>query len=135
MDLHVCCNDPDNGLFLGRATSLHLSGSDDIELEALRDPGPCFVELGDAIRLAGKRWPISSGKDWVGNWCWNAYALAAADTTPRWKLTEFLIWLRGRYLYQMTLGPSDLFDWFNDPTRSLSPAEIHALISEETPHA
>ena len=127
MNLHVCCND-EMGHFDHRAEVLSIGS---MEFEALRDPVPRFVDLGGRVRLAGKHWPCEGSKDYVGNWCWNAYQLATEQRTTRWTLTDFLIWLRGRHLYRMTVGPDVLFRWFNDGQPDLSPAQIHQLLCEE----
>lgn len=96
------CNDPDNGLFDGRAEMVQIG--DLIELTARR-AAPTFRVLDDGtISLAGKRWPISRSKDWVGNWCWNGYWLSAADAAA------FLIWLHGRGLFHCDQAETRLFN-------------------------
>lgn len=125
--LHVCCNDPDNGLFYGRADQLMIGS---IELEALRDPVPKFVELDGAIRLAGKVWPVMSSKDWVGNWCWNAYTLGNAGDpkTEKHELARFLIWLRRRRLFGCVCGPPAFFNWWESTTNSATPLDVHGWV-------
>lgn len=124
--LQVACNDPTTGDLAGRAPMLRIGGC---EFEALTwpDAGPRFVELDGAVRLAGKSWPALGRKSWFGNRCWNAYLLGDTRKTPRWWMTEFLIWLRRRELYSLTCGPGTLFEWWRWE-RSLSPAEIHSEI-------
>jgi len=135
MLLHVACNDPDNGQFIGRAPQLSIKS--EITFMAHNWEGSRFREADDAIFLAGKRWPTCGAKDWVGNWCWNAYTLSDGTRTQRWWLTDFIIWLRGRDLYHMDMGPSPLFNWFNKDGLwaeggDLAPVRVHALICDVT---
>lgn len=125
-NLHVCCNDPDNGLFNGRAAALSI-GSAELELRGWHEPK--FVDLGGAIRLAGKNWPVSASKEWVGNWCWNAYRIGDASKTAGWWMVDFATWLRGRGLFQCTAGPVDFHEWFNGEYE-LAPATIHTALFE-----
>ena len=131
IDLHVCCNNPGNGLFAYQAPSLSIL---DLELEAQnwRWP-PRFVELNGAIRLSGKTWPIVWSKEYVGNWAWNAYRIGDTSKTPGWSMVDFLIWLRRRDLYHANTGPSELFDWFNGD-RYASPAAIHGWLGDAWEH-
>jgi hypothetical protein len=101
--IDIACNDPDNGSFAGRGVQIKC-GVDFIELEALRDPAPRFVELDGHIRLAGKKWPILGSKDWVGNWCWNGYWMKIDMAV------DFFIWLHGRGLYDLTTGETRVFN-------------------------
>lgn len=125
--LDVACNDPDNGVFSGRAMQLNIGTA---ELEAKDfERGYAFAELDGAIRLAGKRWQIESAKEWVGNWCWNRYLLAKRDLTVRWYLTEFVTWLRARDLFHCSVATSDFYDWFNGNAR-LAPKDVHGLVCD-----
>ena len=127
MYLHVACNDPDSGVFDHRAHAINIGS---IELEAMSWTPPRFVDLGDRIRLAGKHWPIVGGKEWVGNWCWNAYTLSDGKTkTERWWLTDFVTWLRDRQLYQLTTAPESFFDWW-EGDRVGTPANVHGWICD-----
>lgn len=134
--LDVARNDPDNGLFAFVAPMLQIG---EAEFECLRSP-PRFVEGLDGgpdgadgertdFRLAGRRWAYSWSKDWVGNWCWNRYALAHPKMTPRWAMTDFVIWLRRRKLYSCVCAPSDFYAWFNGADW-LPPARVHELVCE-----
>src|SRR5579875_3760956 len=95
--LDIACNDADSGLFAGRAQMIELPDGL-MELEARHyDRAPTFLEVSNStFRLAGKRWPFVRSKEWVGNWCWNAYWLE--EPVAR----AFLIWLHGRRLFQCT---------------------------------
>ena len=129
--LHVACNDPDNGAFAYRAPALQLGAKDLCEFEAFHEPGPRFLETSKGFRLAGKNWETGWSADWVGNWCWNAYRLYPPKLamTQRWYLVDFLTWLKGRQLYQLSTGPSRLFAWWRDDLH-LSPAELHTEICD-----
>jgi len=135
LSLHIACNDHANGLFNHRAESLNITsdrrGTDWCELEARNwSRPPRLVELEDGIRLAGKTWLTERAATWVGNWCWNQYVICNKRSTVLWTMTEFVIWLRSRGLYQMTMGHSELFQWFNDPEVCLAPVEIHELLGD-----
>lgn len=92
-----CCNDPDNGLPLGRACAITLHGEDvDIELEAPSYPAaemvcreepltavpksqevPCRCDR--AVKL-GREWFGCYGwKQWYGNWCWDATRMPGVE--------------------------------------------------------
>lgn len=124
--LHVCCNDPDNCVFNGRTGSLCIGHA---ELEVHRPYEVRFVELDGAIRLAGKTWPVHASKEWLGNWCWNAYRIGDTSKTLGWWMVDFATWLRGRGLFRCTHGPADFFEWFNRES-DLSPAQAHTAIFE-----
>ena len=108
--LDVCCNDPDNGTFDGRA---HGRSVGSIELEPLRHP-PRFVLTDKGFRLAGKEWPVTASKDWVGNWCWNRYRVSNGLDTYDVMLARFMFWLKGRKLFTCVSGPDPFFLWFDD---------------------
>jgi hypothetical protein len=100
--IDFACNDPDNGNFAGRVAQIHVG--DALELVARNwnilsfNGCPRFRVDRRFIVLSGKRWPIVQSVDWYGNWCWNAYWFepdVAAD---------FLVWLRGRDLFQCEGG-------------------------------
>lgn len=116
--IDVACNDPDNGVFAGRAEQIQI-GYDFIELEARREPSPRFRERYNGFVLAGKFWPTHGSKDWVGNWCWNGYWMAIPDAV------QFLAWLHQRRLYDLTSGETRIFNvWkvpepFDQSTRDL----------------
>lgn len=132
--LDVCCNDPDNGLFAGRAAMLQI-GEAEFGLSRAREPA--FVELAagmqiTGIRLAGKSWQVDGAKHGVGNWCWNRYLLARPAITARWYMVEFVTWLRARGLFHCESAPSEFFEWFNDGGDP-SPAEVHRMLGALEP--
>ncbi len=127
--LDVACNDPDNGIFAGRATMLQIGIA---EFSASNfGAGYAFNEINGAIRLAGKKFPVQSSKNCVGNWCWNRYMLGTEKgmQTPRWWLTDFVIWLRGRGIFQCDAGTVGFCHWF-DGDHYLVPAKVHTLVCE-----
>lgn len=129
--LDFACNDPDNGLFSGRVDGIQLYAEDPIfELEARRETGPRLSVSDGSIRLAGKSWPISSSKEWVGNWCWNRYAF------PLERAADFLIWLHARKLFALTCGDSRLYDAWRS-VRGLGAFRplLLILLSEAADHA
>lgn len=128
--LHVCCNDPDNGLFTGRVARLNI-GRAELEPHTLYEPRFAVLSNGD-IRLSGKCWPVTHSKEWLGNWCWNGYRIGDGldgkpTKTTGWWMVDFATWLRGRNLFTCTHGPCDFFDWFNHE-REMTPAEVHGAV-------
>lgn len=126
--LDVACNDPDNGLFAGRAPMLQLGCA---ELSGNPFRPPRFVELDNSIRLSGKLWHCNWSKEWLGNWCWNRYLLTppGRGSTHRWYLVEFVKWLRGRKLFHCDVAPSDFFDWFNNDLHCTD-AGLHSIVCD-----
>jgi hypothetical protein len=54
-----------------------------------------------------RRFPFLQSKDWIGNWCWNGYAL------PRDEAKKLLRHLRESGRWRCTHGPTRWYDWFN----------------------
>ena len=110
--IDIACNNPDNGVFAHRAEQIQLP--DDLgEFMAhgfYENRAPRLVEMDGAIRLAGKRWPITGSKEWVGNWCWNAYWLELSVAA------DFVVWLHRRKLYSIDQGESRLFEMWRKTT-------------------
>ena len=130
--LDVCCNDPDNGAFTGRAVGLNIG---DAEFEATDIfVGSTFKEVEGGIVLSGKRWGVEWSKDWVGNWCWNRYQLAkpASHITLRWYMVEFVTWLRRRRMFNLTTAPVEFFDWWEGGA-DIPPADLHTLVCNLEP--
>lgn len=117
--IDLACNDPDNGNFLGEVHAV------DICSGALECDGRIFarplklVVLDDAIRLSGKRWPVKDSRDWIGNWCWNYYAMLPVT------VVAFAMWLKKRNLFSGWEGSCDLVDWM-EGKREMSPFELRA---------
>ncbi len=84
-------------------------------------------------RFKGPEWGKERRRTSPANWKkplkWNRYALAHPNMTPRWVLTYFVIWLRGRKLYSCDCGPSGFFHWFNSG-QHLPPTRVHELVCE-----
>lgn len=114
VSIHFACNDPDNGDFAGRVAQISVESAA-LELTA-RGWGitsfrgcPKLREDDKHIVLAGKRWPFVRRKSWVGNWCWDGYAMTA-DTA-----TAFMIWLHQRGLFQCEGGWVELCEAWDRP--------------------
>jgi hypothetical protein len=97
----IACNDPDNGLFEGRAWMIQVGS---LELGANDFRGPKMRELPDSIVIAGKHWPITGSQEWVGNWCWNRYEMEI-DT-----LVDFLIWAHRRDFWSIDQGEERIYN-------------------------
>jgi hypothetical protein len=101
--IDVACNDPDNGLFANRAEYIQLMGGE-VELE--RYPGVRFSELPDGIRIHRQVFPTEGSKDWVGNWCWNRYALSRDNAKKLFEKLRSNGW-------RCTTGPTHFYRWWN----------------------
>ena len=101
--IHFACNDPDNGLFAGKTL---MASYDDCELESPSWSEFAFTEGPGWIRIHRRKFQFVDSKDWVGNWCWNAYRL------PRDEAKRLLHTLRVNG-WRCTCGPSRFYDWFN----------------------
>lgn len=74
--IDFACNDPDNGTFAGSVWMASVTKSGVLcELEADFGRPLRFTEMPGAIRLHRSVFKILGSKAWVGNWCWNSYAL------------------------------------------------------------
>lgn len=111
--IDIACNDPDNGLFAGRA-GIIMIGDDYIELESDNchersyNGGYRFTELPDgSIRLHRRRFEVVSSKELFGNWCWNRYWL------DRTEAKRFILTLRESGRWRCTCGPMPWYAWFN----------------------
>lgn len=102
--IDFACNDPDNGLFNGRAGSAMFG---DIEIEAPVWEGYRFTQTDAAIRLHRLSFPVQGKREWVGNWCWNRYFLYRADM-------KRLLFCMRRNGWRVTCGPSHFFHWWNE---------------------
>ena len=107
--IDMACNDPDNGVFAGQVCAISLA-HDLLELEATAwtitsfRGCPTLKETSGGIRLSGKPWPVVRSKEWIGNWCWNAYWMdeeIAAD---------FAVWLHRRGMFRPDNGEARLFE-------------------------
>lgn len=105
------CNDPDNGLFAHAVSQIEVSHLGPVlELETYWQPRR-FLLTETGFSLAGKRWPTVASKEWLGNWCWNAYWLEIPVAV------DFFAWLHGRQLFQVSCGSSRLFTRWKDSQR------------------
>lgn len=102
--IDFACNDPDNGLFAGRAA---MATFGDAEIEAPNfDTGYRFTELPSGLRIHRKSFHVIDSKEWFGNWCWNRYLL------PRVEMKRLLLTLRD-HDWRVTCGPSRFYHWWN----------------------
>jgi len=97
MIVEVCCNNPDNGLFDGKATAIRF-GNSELCYEAVNWKGVKFTDTGKSIRLHGKVFPYSDMNEWVGNWCWNSYKLDRAVANKLYDaITKSNMWVVGDF--------------------------------------
>lgn len=108
MNLLLCCNDYRNGLFQGHfgAAVIELPDGETIELHGPR------VGLREC---EGKRLKIGrmsvftlGSSEWVGNWCWNGYALGT------WELLRVANYLKIRG-FTPEAAPTEIYDRWQLP--------------------
>jgi hypothetical protein len=109
--VEICCNDPDNGSFDGRAMAMQIG---DLELMSRDWRGPKLRETPEGIVIAGKHWPTVRSKEWFGNWCWNAYWL------PEGIIADFLIWAHRRDFWQVDQAEERVFNLWQRPPGTLA---------------
>lgn len=109
VQVHFACNDGDNGDFAGKvemiAVDIGRHWSADLERTHV---GEVKFTQGDnhTIRIHGQTFSYRSVAYWVGNWCWNAYALHRSEYRRLVRLLATKGW-------RCTCGPvvwSDAYD-------------------------
>jgi len=111
--ISVACNNPDNGLFVGRFDHVHYGDDQDMEI-ACRFWGSRagmrmrFLEDG-RVRLGRRVFEYQRHKEWYGNWCWDAFWMERAEAR------RFLRYLREDGRWHCEGGPTRLYYWFNKP--------------------
>lgn len=104
--IDIACNNPDDGIFAGRAEMIEIAG-DFLQLELAGCRAPKFTDLGDEIRLSRRKWPIVGSKDWIGNWCWNGYWMKIPIAV------DFLAWLQTTRIFHCTCGEERAYNIWN----------------------
>lgn len=116
----VAVNCPDNGQFDGRCTAIEYN---DMELrhdDWLR--GCAFAYLGNGyIRVSRRLFKTVGGKEWYGNWCWDAVAM------ERKEARRLLRYIRDSGHWHCESAPTRLYNWFNG-----SPVSAHASSAAPT---
>ena len=102
--VHVdfACNDPDNGNFAGKVEMASIDGN---EL-ARGDGAVAFTVLPNTIRVHRKKFLVLRSHDWVGNWCWNRYAMTVKEAN---RLASHL---RDNG-WHCECGDERFYEWFN----------------------
>lgn len=87
VELAIACNDYRHGVCDGLCRAIALAEGM-LTLESPYDDRHLRFGLACDVRVRGRRhlvlgarrcWPIIGSRRWVGNWCWNAYLMSAAD--------------------------------------------------------
>src|SRR5690606_2817915 len=71
IQVDLYCNYPRNGLFAGQLWALKVGPNMEFGSKFI-DWGPRLRFLDGRIAIAGKHFPITCYREWVGNWCWDA---------------------------------------------------------------
>lgn len=116
----VFCNDPDNGMFVGRADAIAVDlrsphdaagwGDSSFDLQATERGFAFSVDLdAHSFRLHRRRFRYKRRIPWHGNWCGDGFVMTRAEGK------RLLGTLRASGQWCCTDGPTRLFDWFNAP--------------------
>lgn len=103
--LHFACNN-ERGMFAGEVEGITVGiGGEDLELEGWAK----FTVDDKMLRFCIHRvwFPFVSSREWVGNWCWNAYRL------KRPQAVRLLQHLGHSGRWHATAGRTRVYDWFN----------------------
>lgn len=103
------CNDPDNGNFAGRVTSVDWRGDKDTGLDLVfcsPGAGLKFTDDGTRVRVLRRWYPYEKSQSWVGNWCWDAFWFE--PPIAKAMLRHF----RESGKFSCEGGPTVLFDWW-----------------------
>lgn len=83
--LHLCTNNPNNGLPTGHVNAVHIERDGDMALELVGPPirvsdvtGGCN-RTRDKLRFGRILVTVSQYRNWVGNWCWSAVLVSTPD--------------------------------------------------------
>lgn len=101
------CNDPDNGLPLGRASACHI---EDLELvdTLIGGPGIKVRVEGEVLHVGRLSVGFLWSKGWYGNWCWDGYAMPAESAVA------IVNYLMKRKYWRCEGGECVAFDKFNE---------------------
>lgn len=130
LDLMLCCNNPDNGMFEGyaEAVSLELACGESIELN-----GPRVKISEKAATTQGRYYEIIKigrvsarklgGATWVGNWCWDSVRLES----ERCRMVLNYLKRRG---WSCECAPAEFYDRWQQPG-DITPEEWPGLVNLE----
>lgn len=119
--VHLCCNNPDNGIFAERVWTIQIG--ENLELDSktwisnVQGPwGPRLRYITDAnpgrplvkaVAIAGRHFPVTHYKPWYGNWCWDLVHM------PGRAVIDLLNWPQVRKWFSPSEGETRLFNLFN----------------------
>lgn len=107
------CNNPDNGLFIGRFENLALSFGANGDAQHLSINGPSrkltFLN-GNKLRVCRRTLPIGRRREWVGNWCWDEVTLCPLGTARLLNALKDARWTP-------EAGTEELFEIMRDSNR------------------
>ena len=89
--LEICCNDPDNGLFVGRAAAIEIGNRISFECRYI-DWSPKLTEGDGFIRIGGRKLQCFQSREWYGNWCWNVYLCRSDEVEALVNWPKFRKW-------------------------------------------
>jgi hypothetical protein len=123
----IACNNPDNGIFMGRFDAMHYGDEQDVEITSKfwgsrAGFGVRYLEgeTSDGqgrIRISRRVFRYKREKEWFGNWCWNALWM------ERREARRLLRYLRDSGKWHCEGGPTRLYHWFNDGSQNTSSEE------------
>lgn len=107
------CNDPDNGLPLGRACSIQIGDSEFEHPDGGLLGDGCILRCGDrSFKISRRTFPCNGWISWYGNWCWDATRMSEKDAVELVSYVRQLGWKMTGGLVDL----GDLYDSGNDIT-------------------
>jgi hypothetical protein len=113
LKIALCCNDPDNGSWIGKAEHIEIEGIEmygpevrvNHENRKLKSAGPA---AGDTVLRVGRVLvPCLGYRTWWGNWCWDCASVRAMNAL---KVLNYLI-SRG---WKCEQAACEVYDAIND---------------------
>lgn len=113
MIVSFACNDPDNGVFAGRASGCHFDnlGGDMVEFDHDDFIDGCAFSIDDVMlkfKVGNAAFPYMRRINWYGNWCWDGFVMKRPQGI---RLLQYLN--RKRDDWHCTGGAVRILDWLD----------------------
>jgi hypothetical protein len=84
MNIHLACNDPNNGNFAGEFFAIEVDAGDGEEslltIDNPLSPLPMKIDREQRrLHIGHMKIHYTYSRDWYGNWCWNMYEIETRD--------------------------------------------------------
>ena len=79
LNLMLCCNNPDNGLFAGKVSDIHIELPNGESVQLNGSPIRVSFIAQTEIRIGRTRAVMLNCREWVGNWCWDLVTVSGGS--------------------------------------------------------